>query len=419
MAVLTHALDGRGYAPSLRTSIERFRGALLWLTGFAGAFVFMEPSPYEVASLLAIIVFCVTGLSLRPALMPLILLLILCNIGYSIAVIPVSSESKPVIWVLVSWYMASTAVFFAAALQTNTERRLELLTRGYTIAALVASLVAILAYFRLIPLADMFLRYDRARGTFNDSNVLGAFLIFPALLAVRRILTGGFSDVLRAGVLLVVMVAALFLSFSRAAWGQFAATSALLMFFMFITSRSTTERMRIIAVGIAGAVALGLFVVALLSIDQVANLFQERATLDQSYDTGHLGRFGRYTLGFALALEQPFGIGPLQFATIFPEDPHNTYLNEFMSGGWISGISYLAMTLVSVVAGLRFITVRTPWQPVYLAVYAAYLGVVGESAIIDTDHWRHYFLLLGVLWGLMAASRSYQRPRGPAASRSA
>jgi hypothetical protein len=26
------------------------------------------------------------------------------------------------------------------------------------------------------------------------------------------------------------------------------------------------------------------------------------------------------------------------------------------------------------------------------------------------DHWRHYFLLLGVLWGLMAVSRPYLAP---------
>ena len=55
----------------------------------------------------------------------------------------------------------------------------------------------------------------------------------------------------------------------------------------------------------------------------------------------------------------------------------------------------------------RFLFARTPWQPIYHAVYAAYLGIVAESAIIDIDHWRHYFLLLGVLWGLMTASRPY------------
>jgi hypothetical protein len=33
--------------------------------------------------------------------------------------------------------------------------------------------------------------------------------------------------------------------------------------------------------------------------------------------------------------------------------------------------------------------------------------VAVESAIIDIDHWRHYFLILGALWGLMVASRPY------------
>ena len=55
--------------------------------------------------------------------------------------------------------------------------------------------------------------------------------------------------------------------------------------------------------------------------------------------------------------------------------------------------------------GLRFVFVRTPWRPTYIAVYCAFVGIVAESAIIDSDHWRHYFLLLGVLWGLMAVSR--------------
>ena len=38
------------------------------------------------------------------------------------------------------------------------------------------------------------------------------------------------------------------------------------------------------------------------------------------------------------------------------------------------------------------------------------VGVVGESFIIDIDHWRHYFLILGVLWGLMAVTRAWRPP---------
>src|ERR1041385_7758272 len=125
----TYATDA-AQAPQLTRSVERLRGALLWLTGFSGAIVFMEPSPYEVTSLLTIVVFAVTGLTLRPALMPLIVLLLLYNTGFSLAVVQVSSESKPVTWVLVSWYLSATAVFFAAMLQANTAERLAMLMRG-------------------------------------------------------------------------------------------------------------------------------------------------------------------------------------------------------------------------------------------------------------------------------------------------
>jgi hypothetical protein len=406
-------LHGTAYAPRLVTSLERLRAGLLWLTGFAGAFVFMEPSPYEIASLLTIIVFAITGLTLRPAIMPLVFMLLLLNAGFSIAVIPVLAEPKTLTWVLVSWYLATTAVFFAAVLSNNTQQRLHMLTRGYMVAALVASTIAILAYFRLMPAAEMFLRFDRARGTFNDPNVLGAFLVFPILLSIQRVVSGTAAQALRACFPLTIMVTALLLSFSRGAWGQLAFATTLMLGFMLLTTRSTHERLRILGIVGIGAAGLAVFVVLLLAVDQIGTLFTERASLEQSYDTGHLGRFGRHVLGFALALEKPFGIGPLQFGSIYPEDPHNSYLNAFMSGGWLAGFCYLTLVGVTIVIGLRYVFVSAPWQPVYFAVYAAFIGVAGESLIIDSDHWRHYFMLLGLVWGLMIASQVYcrQRPR--------
>ena len=52
-------------------SVESLRGALLWLMGFAGAFVFIEPSPYEIVALSPCLLFVPAGMSLRPALVPL------------------------------------------------------------------------------------------------------------------------------------------------------------------------------------------------------------------------------------------------------------------------------------------------------------------------------------------------------------
>jgi len=404
-------------APRLFRSVERLRGALLWLTGFTGAIVFMEPSPYEVASLLTIFVFVCTGLSLRPALMPLFVLLLLYNTGFSLAVVQITNETKPIIWVAVSWYLSLTAIFFAAMLTTNTAERLSLLMRGTTMAAALASVIAVLSYFRLLgPFSDLFLMYDRAHATFNDPNVLGAFLILPALLALQRVLNNRIGDAARASALLALFAVAILLTFSRAAWGQFAFTAVLLMFLTFVTTRSPNARLRIVLIAIAGIAAMMLILAALLSIDRVADLFKERASLDQSYDVGHLGRFGRHILGAELALDRPFGIGPLQFHKIFPEDPHNTYLNAFLSGGWLSGLVYLTLTLTTLIRGLRYVFVETPWRQIYLAVYCAFVGAAAESVLIDSDHWRHYFLLLGVTWGLMIASQSYRRrlaPRAP------
>lgn len=410
-AAPAHYIEAAVHAPQLNRSVERLRGALLWLTGFSGAFVFMEPSPYEVCSLLTIIVFALTGLALRPTLMPLITMLTLYGFGFAVAAVQVIDQKSVFLWVLVSWYLCLSAIFFSIVLCTNTEERLRLLTYGCIAAAIVTSVIAILAYFHVFGGAsETFLKYDRARGTFNDPNVLGAFLVFPGLLVLQQLLGCRFTQVLRAAVLLAVIVMALLLSFSRGAWGQFAASAVLMMFLTFVTSRSSNERARIILLAAGGMVAIALFLVALLSVDKIAELFKQRATLDQSYDLGHLGRFGRYILGALLALDHPFGIGPLQFATYFPEDPHNTYLNTFMSGGWLSGIVYVTLTLTTLILGLRYVFVATPWRPTYLAVYCAYVGVAAESAIIDTDHWRHYFLLLGVLWGLMTATRSYRPP---------
>src|SRR5262249_45154060 len=152
-----------------------------------------------------------------------------------IAVIPLLGQSKPVIWVAVSWYMAMTAVFFAAMLGTNTEARLSALLRGYTVGAVIASIVAILAYFGALPRSSAFLKFGRAAGTFNDPNVLGTFLILPGLLALQRIMGGRLRDLLWGGMLLALYIVAVLLTFSRGAWGAFAAGALLLMILTFFT----------------------------------------------------------------------------------------------------------------------------------------------------------------------------------------
>jgi hypothetical protein len=413
------ALMGPGApaAPGLRISTERFRCLLLWLTGVSGAIVFIEPSPYEAMSLLTLAMFIVGGLTLSPTLMPLAVLLVLVNIGYGISGWTVIDEDGVAMWLVTSWYMAITALFFAAVLGANTEARLKALTRGCVIGGVIASFAAIIGYFRVFPsLNDLLLLYDRARGTFKDPNVLGAFLIFPTLLALQPVICGNLRQALKGSVLLGILVPAILLSFSRAAWGQIVYTAAIMLALTFITTRSPSHRLRLVLLSIAGAVTVSIFIAALLSIDSVDELFKERASLHQDYDVGAQGRFARHILGAIFALDKPVGVGPLQFHKYFPEDTHNSFLNAFMSGGWLAGECYPALMILTLVYGFRAVFVRTPWQQTTITVFAAYFGVMSESFIIDIDHWRHAFLLLGLMWGLIAAARMHQARVGGTAS---
>ena len=388
--------------------------ALVWLVGASGAIVFIEPSPYELMTLAASVIFFATGLRLRLVFMPLLLLLILLNVGYSIGAIPFLDKPAVANWIATSWYMAVTVMFFAMVVAEDTAARLDMLRRGLIVGGLVASAAAIAGYFNLVPGGhDLLTLYERARGTFKDPNVLGAFLILPALFVLQSVVSDPLGKSFRSTVALAMMALAILLAFSRAAWGGLAITAAFMLALMVLTSQSRPQRSRIIVMSVVAVVGVAILLAVLLSFDSIAEMFKQRASFDQSYDEGRFGRFGRHILGADMALDLPFGIGPLQFHNYFPEDTHNSYLNAFMSGGWLAGICYPALVFVTVIAGFRHVFVPVPWQRTYLAIFSAFLGTVGESFVIDTDHWRHFWMMLGAMWGMFAAAQRHRTAAEP------
>jgi hypothetical protein len=408
---MAYAATAEGSLPSIHAApgVLALQRALVWLVGASGAIVFIEPSPYEIATLAATLIFFATGLRMRLAFVPLLLTLFLLNVGYTIGAVPVMDEPNVGNWIATSWYMAVTVIFFAMVVSEDTAARLDMLRRGLVVGAMIAATTAIAGYFNLVPGGhDLLTLYERARGTFKDPNVLGAFLILPALFALQSIVSDKFGKSFHNTIAFAIMSLAILLAFSRAAWGGLILTSAFMLALMVLTSRSQAQRSRIIVMALVAVVLAAALVAVLLSFDSIAEMFRQRASFDQSYDTGRFGRFGRYVLGADMALDHPFGIGPLQFHTYFPEDTHNSYLNAFMSGGWLSGVCYPALVFVTALNGFRYIFVRVPWQRAYLAIFSAYLGTVGESFIIDTDHWRHFWMMLGVMWGMYVAAERYK-----------
>jgi O-antigen ligase len=361
-------------------------------------FVINEPAPYELYMAGLIAIWALFGLRLSRSVVPLLVLLVTFNIGGMISMSQMSDLMNTPLYLAVSLFLAFTAVFFAAVteMQPGLYRVIFL---AYVIAAVSTSLLGILGYFHAFPGADMFTKYERAAGAFQDPNVFGPFLALPGIYLLHRLLTGSPAKMFIYAVPLLIIVGGIFFSFSRGAWGLFGASAILLTGALFLQSSSGRFRLRIVVMSVAAFLFLALALLIALQIPSVAELFTARAQLAQDYDSARLGRFARYGIGFMLALEKPFGIGPLVFGQIYGEDTHDIWLKALMDYGWLGFVSWLTMICWTLAGGFRILFRDRPWQPYVLCAYVVLIGHIALGTFIDTDHWRHFYLLLGLIWG--------------------
>lgn len=383
---------------------------------FLGAFVIIEPAPYELALVALILCWAVVGLRISRYILPLFILLVLYSIGGLIGLTLTDAWGDPIIYVGTTLLLAASAVFFAAVITVDPERRFEVIIKAYVAAAVVSAIIGMLGYFGFLPNAEFFTLYDRARGTFQDPNVWGPFMVLPFSYLAYSIFTSRLRDSLWRAAAAAIILIALFLTFSRAAWGITALALLFVAALAYINQRNVTARARVI-VYLAFGLILGIALIAVvLSLPGTASLFEERAQIVQNYDTGELGRFARQAEGFMLAFDKPFGVGPFQFGVIFGEDEHNMWLKGFTVYGWLGGFAYIALAVWTLVIATPLIFKPRPWRPVVVATFATFLGHLVIHNVIDNDHWRHLFLIYGMLWGAYAAERIAQRRESPAAT---
>jgi hypothetical protein len=376
--------------------------AFLWIAVFLGGFVFYEPAPYDLYLALVIPAWMIVGLKVPRAISPLIVLTVLFMAGGVLAATQAVHLDQQPMYMAITGFLVVSAWFFASIVGEDP-RRLETVVSAWIIAAVLTSTLGILGYFGFT--GELFLKFGRAAGGFQDPNVFGPFLAFPLVVLIRRALTGRIGAALWSSALALVIFAGLFLSFSRASWGL-ALFSALMMgVVLFATERRPTARARYIAVAVAGLVCLSVFIAAALSIPAVGELFQERAQIVQDYDAGHMGRFERHLVGFNAMLDHPLGIGALEFGKIYGEDEHDVWLKTLTTYGWLGFAAFFTLVLWTLIAGFPLVFRSGPMQPVAEAAYIVFLGHILIATVIDVDHWRHLFLLFGLLWGMIAADR--------------
>lgn len=405
-------------APALaprRSIVHKLALAIVWLTMAASGIVFAEPAPVDLLLMGLVLLLPLVGLAhFTPSLVCYLAIWLVIAATGLLAAPFAAKTGNAVVHTLVTLYLSLASVVLAAFVARKPKAHGRLILDGLVWAAVAATVAALAGYFALLPgAADLFTRFGRASGTFKDPNVYGAFLVLPVIYCLAISLERSTIRALVPMATAALLSLGVLLSFSRGAWINLALALLLFAFLALLTAPSRTARLRIVL--FAGLAVLGGALVGILALqdDKVGDLLAERATLTQSYDVGTEGRFGGQQKALRLIAENPLGIGAQEFAkSHHPEEAHNVYLSMALNAGWLGGGLFLLLNALTVTVGWHALLSRPAVRPLMAIALSAFIATVLEGIIIDTDHWRHLFVEMALVWGLAAGGRG----AGPAAT---
>jgi hypothetical protein len=382
----------------------------LWV--FAGSVVITEPSPYELSFVLVLGVSLLAGsFAFQRTTLGLLVLWVTFIPFALIAAFQATFTplNDALIFQAVTIFLFFTTYWVANYVAEAPQERMRAIVLAYTVAAVLSAMMGTLGYLGLIAGKDILTLYGRAKALFNDPNVFGPFLILPAMYALQRALLGTPKRAFWGATIFMVITVGVFASFSRAAWGHLAGSAILVYLLCFVFVAHAREKVRMLIIALLGALMIVVAIGGLLSIPSVQRLFETRAAA-QNYDEGETGRFGRQGYAFELALSNPWGIGPLEFRNLrIKEEPHDSYVNVIHVYGWGGGLAFILLIGTTLWRGLTFVVKSSPNRLLLIPLISVFVPLSVEAAIIDLDHWRHFFLVAGLIWGVTAGYRTTKK----------
>ena len=307
-------------------------------------------------------------------------------------------------------YLCVFALWFTSYL--DSERRALQVMRAYIVPATVFALLASAALFLPVPKGGYLLAYKatRATGLFEDPNVFGPFLVPAALILLQEILDPRMFRArtsVKLGAFLILTGGVLF-SYSRAAWINWAVGVAVLLAVLMMRRGGSRKALAMVVL----LVVTTLGVAGTLAATGSLGFLEERARI-QTYDTQ---RFGAQRTGLELAAEHPAGIGPGQFELRAPISAHSTYVRALAEQG-ILGLAVIAALFLAtlVFAGGNAIGGRDTFGIGSAALLGAWVGLLVNSFVVDTLHWRHLWFVAAMIW--VGTTRRFSSPAVPRPAR--
>lgn len=361
-----------------------------------------EPAPPDAIFAIVIAVAAVTG-RFRLEGVPLGILAVLA-VFFTLTIfsaVEAVAPGRALIYMTITMYLITFSVWFAGYIDSS--RKTRMLVVAYVTCSLVFAFLSTVALFAPFPGGELLLSADglRAQALFQDPNVYGPFLIPAALIVLEELINPRLLR-MSAGfkwIVFVVLVLGILFSYSRAAWAS--TVLGVIILLVVLSMRKGGSRRAFLALLAITVVAM--VTVTVISATGSLGFLQERATL-QKYDSE---RFLAQRTGLELAFQKPVGIGPGQFETIsivatgntYELATHSIYVRALAEQGLFGLLSLLAILLGTLVLAARNVVEgRDTYGIGSAALLASWMGLMVNSAVVDTAHWRHLWLVAALIW---------------------
>jgi hypothetical protein len=375
-------------APSISSGIFKTRNFLFFVAVLLMHWTLLRPAPGDLVFLAALLPSILVNPRINTRAMVFLLLVLVW--AFSIVFSSIDYLDDAAVWfqVFAHGFVITLAITSCLVALSWGERDFHTFMKVYLVACCISATLGIIGFVGHVPL---FIWDGRAKGLFDEPIAFGGFLL-PGVFAAMCMLSYRTGLVFPA-VALVLCIAGVLLSFSRA---DIVSLIVFAPLYFLVLNRHQLAR------GIA-ILLIGTFIVAVLTGIAIVCFtgFQEklmsRLTLAEPYDLGRMGRYNRYLIAVPLILDHPAGLGMLQIDKIFPEPIHNVFISSFVNYGWLAGVAWLLLTLLSVkIAAQNQFGTKSP-----IAVWLSFsLAAQLPCALLQqVEHWRHMWMLMGLLWG--------------------
>jgi len=376
---------------------------LVFLLLAISSVVFIEPAPYDVLLVALLICFFAAGMGVPREVRLAALLLGVFTFGNLLASALSPEPFGTLRSLSIRTYMVLAWLFFVCLVASDPQRILPAIWKGYLVAAVGAAIFGIFEYYGFIHNV-LWAGGQRAKGPFKDPNVYGPFLVPAALYCIARLRRARATTTFVYGSILLVIGLGILLSFSRGAWINLGVSSLLLLALVLATRRPFREKVSAGIVSTVAVLAIALVVVGALSFTTAYQRFEDRAVFAKNYDVREGGRFYTQKLALERIGRSPFGVGPGRTDDVFGLEPHNLYLHVLVEGGWLAGLSFYGVIGLTFLHARRLMRWASPLRDEFIVIVSALAGILTQSFFIDSTHWRHLWLMLGLAWGLIAVA---------------